>query len=567
MRLLVPTLALASGLLLAPTLAAAADAKEAQRTRITLNTSAQGLETREAANAVTVAVRLHSGNFDFLAAKEDGSDLRVFAGDDKTPLKFSIERFDSLNELAVLWVQVPTVAPGSEKNNFYVHAGDAKPSAEGPGNGGFDPAMLAAIHFSDKDAMGLDAISGMKTAAKIGVEPNGLLAGSAQLSGTAVTWPGSDKLKIDAGGAVTLSMWVKPDAGANGTLLRWGPLSLELQGGKLQGHVDKTDLAGGDVPATAWAQAALTVGGGKATLYVNGTQTAQVDAQMPAVSGPLSMGEGLKGLADEVEIASTARSADWLRVAAGAQGAESKLVASVKDTGSADSDGGSPGYFGILVKNLTPDAWAVICILALMFALACWVVVTKTRFVMRADKDNRAFLQRFRGASLDLLHLEKGAAHPHSSLFRLYAAGVRELVKREIGGDHPEAVRPLSGASLDAVKASIDADMVRESHELNAKMVVLTIAISGGPFLGLLGTVVGVMVTFAAIAAAGDVNVNAIAPGIASALLATVAGLAVAIPSLFAYNYLASRIKNISSDMQIFVDEFVTRVAETYGAR
>ena len=62
------------------------------------------------------------------------------------------------------------------------------------------------------------------------------------------------------------------------------------------------------------------------------------------------------------------------------------------------------------------------------------------------------------------------------------------------------------------------------------------------------------------------VNVNAIAPGIAAALLATVAGLGVAIPSLFGYNYLASRIKNISSDMQIFVDEFITRVAEVYGA-
>jgi biopolymer transport protein ExbB len=62
-------------------------------------------------------------------------------------------------------------------------------------------------------------------------------------------------------------------------------------------------------------------------------------------------------------------------------------------------------------------------------------------------------------------------------------------------------------------------------------MVMLTIAISGGPFLGLLGTVVGVMITFAAIAASGDVNVNAIAPGIAAALAATVAGLAVAIPA------------------------------------
>ena len=140
---------------------------------------------------------------------------------------------------------------------------------------------------------------------------------------------------------------------------------------------------------------------------------------------------------------------------------------------------------------------------------------------------------------------------------------MRELVKRKVG----QTERRLSGPSLDAVKASIDADSVREGYALNSQMVLLTIAIAGGPFLGLLGTVVGVMITFASIAAAGDVNVNAIAPGIAAALLATVAGLSVAIPSLFGYNYLASRIKTIASDMQILIDEFVTRVAETYGAQ
>ncbi len=96
-------------------------------------------------------------------------------------------------------------------------------------------------------------------------------------------------------------------------------------------------------------------------------------------------------------------------------------------------------------------------------------------------------------------------------------------------------------------------------------MVLLTIAIAGGPFLGLLGTVVGVMITFAAIAAAGDVNVNAIAPGIAAALVATVAGLAVAIPALFGYNYLGSRISELNSDMQVFVDEFISRIAEKYS--
>jgi biopolymer transport protein ExbB len=74
------------------------------------------------------------------------------------------------------------------------------------------------------------------------------------------------------------------------------------------------------------------------------------------------------------------------------------------------------------------------------------------------------------------------------------------------------------------------------------------------------------MITFAAIAASGDVNVNAIAPGIAAALVATVAGLVVAIPALFGYNYLISRIKDLTADMQVFIDELVTKIAEFYSA-
>ncbi len=96
-------------------------------------------------------------------------------------------------------------------------------------------------------------------------------------------------------------------------------------------------------------------------------------------------------------------------------------------------------------------------------------------------------------------------------------------------------------------------------------MVLLTIAVSGGPFLGLLGTVVGVMITFAAIAATGDVNIAAIAPGVAAALLTTVGGLVVAIPALFGYNYLNSRIKDVIVDMRVFSDEFITKIAEYYG--
>jgi len=186
-------------------------------------------------------------------------------------------------------------------------------------------------------------------------------------------------------------------------------------------------------------------------------------------------------------------------------------------------------------------------------------MLTKTVTVVKTARANDDFMKHFRSAAAEVGDLSKFGGSP---LFRLYRAGIAEVKKRQATGK-----LSLSGASLDAIKATLDADLVRENHTMNSRMVLLTIAISGGPFLGLLGTVVGVMITFAAIAAAGDVNVNAIAPGIAAALLATVAGLFVAIPALFGYNWLASRIKTLSADMEIFVDEFVTRAAETHGER
>jgi biopolymer transport protein ExbB len=227
-----------------------------------------------------------------------------------------------------------------------------------------------------------------------------------------------------------------------------------------------------------------------------------------------------------------------------------------------EEEEGEVGYLGILINSLTLDAEIVIGILLVMFVISSWVMYKKAVMVIATDKENAVFLKRFQNASnQDLLKLDADEVLTNSTLLGLYKAGLREIQKREKPGEQ----LVLRGASMDAIKAAVDAELVRENQSLNSQMVLLTIAISGGPFLGLLGTVVGVMITFAAIAAAGDVNVNAIAPGIAAALLATVAGLAVAIPALFGYNYLASRIKNITISMQIFVDEFVTRTAELYG--
>ncbi len=537
-----------------------------ERTQITLNTSAQGVTTQQPANLLTLPVRLHSGNFDFLGAKPDGSDLRVVAGDDKTELKFWVERYDSVNELGVLWVQVPTVLPGTDKNTLFVYAGNDKAAAAATSPAIFDPATVAAFHFAEKDGIAADQTGSIKAAAAVPLELNGLIGQSAHPGGAAIVWPANDKLKTAANAAASISLWIKPDAAA-GTLYHQGVLSIALTRGELGAQVGSLKIAGGQVPAAAWTQVVLTLGAGKATLYVNGAQvgTGDLGSAAPAIEGEIQVGDTYQGLVDELEIANTARSAEWVKLAYAAQSADAKLVATKTQTADdAETSSGSTGYFGILFKSLTPDAWVVISILGVMFLIAAAVMVTKAMYVNRTESANRRFLTQFRGAA-DILKIDPAqgsSGFADSSLYRLYKAGLVELTKRDAGREG----RLLSGASLDAVKAAIDADSVREGYKLNAQMVLLTIAISGGPFLGLLGTVIGVMITFAAIAAAGDVNVNAIAPGIAAALLATVAGLSVAIPSLFGYNYLASRIKTISSDMQIFVDEFITRVAEAYGA-
>lgn len=534
-----------------------------QRTKVTLNTSAQGVETKDALSGVVVPVRLHSGNFDFLSAKPDGSDLRVVGADDKTPLKYWIERFDGANELAVVWVQLPSVAPGTDKNTVHVYAGNEKAAAEPASAAIFDGAMLAAFSWSDKTPDAADASGQIKTAGPVTRETNGQIGASLKLDGAPVQIS-SDKLKATPGNPYSVSLWVKPEAAA-GTLFKQGALSISLDGGKLSARLGGASAAGGELPSSAWAHVAVTVGGGKLSLYLNGEPAASADlGQAPAIEGTVVLGEGVRGLLDQLELAATVRSAEWLKLAAAAQRADAKLVAAVTQTedNATAEGGGEPSHFAILVNNLTTDAWVVIIILGIMFVIAAWVMYDKAVLVGRADKDNLKFLAGFRDAKDVLTVSTKGMKH--SQLARLYEAGMRELKKRDVG---VAGAAPLGGASIDAVKAAIDADLIRESHTLNSKIVLLTIAISGGPFLGLLGTVVGVMITFAAIAAAGDVNVNAIAPGIAAALLATVAGLAVAIPALFGYNYLAARIKNISSDMSIFVDEFVTRVAETYGAR
>jgi len=282
------------------------------------------------------------------------------------------------------------------------------------------------------------------------------------------------------------------------------------------------------------------------------------------------IGEGLKGEMDEVTLAGTARSASYIKALADSQSADTLMLSFADNEG-----GGEEGisYVSILLGAVTIDGWVVIGLLMVMAVISFYVMITKAMMISAAGKANDIFLDAFKNKPTELLTpgheetvvLSADNRLKNSSIYHLYSIGLREITHRFETQNSKRLPSSLSAAGLDAIRASLEAAMVRENQRLNSGMVLLTIAISGGPFLGLLGTVVGVMITFAAIAAAGDVNVNAIAPGIAAALVATVAGLAVAIPALFGYNWLASQIKNVSADTQVFTDEFLTKSAETYS--
>jgi biopolymer transport protein ExbB/TolQ len=235
--------------------------------------------------------------------------------------------------------------------------------------------------------------------------------------------------------------------------------------------------------------------------------------------------------------------------------------------------------FGDIAKNMMFDGWIAIGVCVLMIALGWTVAVKKFFYLNTIEKSSDEFLRQWYRLSSDLTAIDHGDPASvksfggqadaqmqkrieKSPLYEIYHIGSEEIRHRlEQDRIHKKG---LSGRSIQAIRAALDAGLVRANHKLTNGLIYLTISIAGGPYVGLLGTVVGVMITFAIISKVGEVDVNAIAPGIASALLATVAGLVVAIPALFVYSYLNTRIKNIAGEMQVFIDEFVTKMAELY---
>jgi len=505
-----------------------------------------------------VLIRLHTGNFDFLSANDNGSDLRLVAGDDKTELKFHIEKWDGVNQLALVWVRIPKLPAQMEA---FLYFGNEKAAPVTNTAGTYD-ASSAAYHFAeaggnpqDSGSNGLHATQSSAQRVAVSFANGGVGFDGAQ----SITLPA-----INAASGYSFSVWIKP-AALGGVLVQSGNLDVSLENGmvKVQSGAASV-ISSAALSAGKWHHLGFTLSDAL-RVYVDGQPAGEMPgAVLPA--GSMTLGAGFQGELDELQVAGVARDPAWMAVQA-AQGSEGNLVTLGEEESS--EGGGEASHFGIILQSLTLDGWIAIAILTMMLLIAFWVMYNKAVYINQVDKSNSRFMEKFSELSTDLTMIDKntGLAHDfeHSPLYRIYHISAVELAHRFKDTDATHIDKSLSPQALSAIRARLDAGLVKEIHRLNRLMVLLTIAISGGPFIGLLGTVMGVMITFAAIAAAGDVNVNAIAPGIAAALMATVAGMGVAIPSLFGYNYLASRIKTIVSDMHIFVDELITKLAENYS--
>jgi biopolymer transport protein ExbB/TolQ len=119
-------------------------------------------------------------------------------------------------------------------------------------------------------------------------------------------------------------------------------------------------------------------------------------------------------------------------------------------------------------------------------------------------------------------------------------------------------------ASFEAVKVVMEETAAAEAMALEKGMIVLSTAVAGGPFIGLLGTVWGVMETFAGIATAGSASLTAMAPGVAGALICTVIGLLVAIPAMFSYNFMVTTIRAITQELDGFASRFANQMEHRY---
>jgi len=544
---------------------------------------------------VVVPVRLHHGNFPFfLDMRDDGGDLRFIAADDVTPLPFHIESYDRVLGMAVVWVRVPL--PAAPGGTFYMYYGNAEAVSASEPARTYAADTALAMHFAEAAGAPLDSTAFGHHAVVFSGTPAapGQIGTGAQFDPAAtMTVAPTPALALDSDRGTSVAFWVRlaEDQIERAALLKYGTategLDVSLEANRIVPEIYTADALARLESDTSlvvgrWHHIGLTLDGETLTLTVDGRPAGQ--ATVPAFTTPdaaLVVGArsetaaGFAGTLDELNLVNRPLSPAAFAFARAAGDPDAGALTFGEDE-SRRAGGGMREYFDLILSlssAIRIEGWAIIVLLAAIGIAAIDVIVTKAFSVRRQERADDAFLSGFRRQSgTDLAETasvpdEVAKAYGNSGAFRIYQAGVEEFSQLAEAGQ-----TRLDAAGIEVVRAGMEAQLVAETDRLNSRLVLLTLGVSGGPFLGLLGTVLGVMVTFATIARAGDVNVNTIAPGVAAALTTTVMGLVVAIPSLFGYNYVAGRIARRVTAMEVFIDQFITKLArgvasQTHDAR
>jgi biopolymer transport protein ExbB/TolQ len=215
-------------------------------------------------------------------------------------------------------------------------------------------------------------------------------------------------------------------------------------------------------------------------------------------------------------------------------------------------------------EQASPEAKAIIFCLIIFSIIAWSVMISKAMQMRRAARLNQLFNAEYRTQKNVLDVFDRKVQAEGCPQFMVYQAGSVELDARLKNSDGTGRKRFVSLKGMEHVKRSLENTVAQESLKLESGLILLAIAVSGAPFLGLLGTVWGVMRTFGDIAQSGSASLSTMAPGVAAALITTVAGLLVAIPSMFGYNWLVHNLRVLTVELDNFSQELVSKMETEY---
>ena len=212
-----------------------------------------------------------------------------------------------------------------------------------------------------------------------------------------------------------------------------------------------------------------------------------------------------------------------------------------------------------------------VLLLLLFFSVVSWaIILMKYRVIKRSRKENDMFLDRYMKINKLSEVFPESKKFRNSQIAEVFRAGYTELVK--IAGIRREALSDadseisLEMRGLDNVERALNRACDSETTKLESSLGFLATAGSSCPFIGLFGTVWGIMNAFKGIGVKGSATLAVVAPGISEALIATAAGLAAAIPAVIFYNYYTNQVKTMTVEIDSFSSEFLN-IVERYHTK